>query len=69
MRDFYTPAEVADACFCSTITIIRLFNSGEIKGVFHVPGSRHRRILGRDLRAYMVANGIPTDRLDKKESR
>jgi CheY-like chemotaxis protein len=44
-------------------TIIRCFDSGQLKG-FRVPGSRFRRIPREQLFVFMRDNGIPTDALE-----
>ncbi|MCA9030798.1 MAG: response regulator transcription factor, partial [Planctomycetaceae bacterium] len=44
-------------------TIIRCFDSGQLKG-FRVPGSRFRRIPRDILYKFMKDNGIPTDALE-----
>jgi two-component system OmpR family response regulator len=44
-------------------TIIRCFDSGQLKG-FRVPGSRFRRIPREQLYIFMRDNGIPTDALE-----
>lgn len=57
-KDFYTTAEAAKLCGVSTMTIIRCFDAGKLKG-FRVPGSRFRRIPRASLFAFMKENGIP----------
>ena len=59
----YTTGEAAKICKVSQQTIIRCFDSGQLKG-FRVPGSRFRRIPRDQLYAFMRDNGIPTDALD-----
>ena len=62
MNDVYTTGEAAKICKVSQQTIIRCFDSGQLKG-FRVPGSRFRRIPRNDLFSFMKVNGIPIDAL------
>src|SRR5437764_9223282 len=63
MEDVFTTGEVAKICKVSQQTIIRCFDSGQLKG-FRVPGSRFRRIPRESLFRFMKENGIPTDALE-----
>ncbi|MDZ4656556.1 MAG: response regulator [Bythopirellula sp.] len=63
MKTVFTTGEAAKICKVSQQTIIRCFDSGQLKG-FRVPGSRFRRIPREQLYAFMRDNGIPTDALD-----
>ncbi len=63
MKDVYTTGEAAKICKVSQQTIIRCFDSGQLKG-FRVPGSRFRRIPRAELFSFMRDNGIPTDALE-----
>jgi excisionase family DNA binding protein len=63
MKDVYTTGEAAKICKVSQQTIIRCFDSGQLKG-FRVPGSRFRRIPRSELFMFMRDNGIPTDALE-----
>lgn len=63
-KDVYTTGEAAKICKVSQQTIIRCFDSGQLKG-FRVPGSRFRRIPREDLYSFMRDNGIPTDVLER----
>ena len=63
MKTVFTTGEAAKICKVSQQTIIRCFDSGQLKG-FRVPGSRFRRIPRDQLYAFMRENGIPTDALD-----
>ena len=63
MKTVFTTGEAAEICKVSQQTIIRCFDSGQLKG-FRVPGSRFRRIPRDQLYAFMRDNGIPTDALD-----
>jgi excisionase family DNA binding protein len=59
----FTTGEAAKICKVSQQTIIRCFDSGQLKG-FRVPGSRFRRIPRDQLFSFMRDNGIPTDALE-----
>jgi excisionase family DNA binding protein len=63
MKTVFTTGEAAKICKVSQQTIIRCFDSGQLKG-FRVPGSRFRRIPRDQLFAFMKDNGIPTDALE-----
>ena len=63
VKTVFTTGEAAKICKVSQQTIIRCFDSGQLKG-FRVPGSRFRRIPRDQLFAFMKNNGIPTDALE-----
>jgi excisionase family DNA binding protein len=63
MKTVYTTGEAAKICKVSQQTIIRCFDSGQLKG-FRVPGSKFRRIPRDLLYKFMKENGIPTDALE-----
>ena len=63
MKTVFTTGEAAKVCKVSQQTIIRCFDSGQLKG-FRVPGSRFRRIPRESLYRFMKENGIPTDALE-----
>ncbi len=63
MKTVFTTGEAAKLCNVSQQTIIRCFDSGQLKG-FRVPGSRFRRIPRDNLYRFMKENGIPTDSLE-----
>jgi len=63
MKTVFTTGEAAKICKVSQQTIIRCFDSGQLKG-FRVPGSRFRRIPRDILYKFMKDNGIPTDALE-----
>ncbi len=63
MKTVFTTGEAAKICKVSQQTIIRCFDSGQLKG-FRVPGSRFRRIPRDQLYSFMKDNGIPTDALE-----
>src|SRR5882757_2287034 len=60
MKTVFTTGEAAKICKVSQQTIIRCFDSNQLKG-FRVPGSRFRRIPRDQLYVFMRDNGIPTD--------
>ncbi|MBY0589104.1 response regulator [bacterium] len=62
-KTVFTTGEAARICKVSQQTIIRCFDSGQLKG-FRVPGSKFRRIPRETLHKFMKDNGIPTDALD-----
>ena len=62
-KTVFTTGEAAKNCKVSQQTIIRCFDSGQLKG-FRVPGSRFRRIPREQLYIFMRDNGIPTDALE-----
>jgi excisionase family DNA binding protein len=64
----YTTGEAADVCNLSQQTIIRCFDSGQLKG-FRVPGSKFRRIPHDALLQFMRSNNIPTDELEGSQTR
>jgi excisionase family DNA binding protein len=63
IKTVFTTGEAAKICKVSQQTIIRCFDSGQLKG-FRVPGSRFRRIPRDQLFAFMRDYGIPTDALE-----
>ncbi len=63
MKTVFTTGEAAKICKVSQQTIIRCFDSGQLKG-FRVPGSRFRRIPREALYRFMKDNSIPTDALE-----
>lgn len=63
MKTVFTTGEAAKICKVSQQTIIRCFDSGQLKG-FRVPGSKFRRIPRDILFRFMKENGIPTDALE-----
>ena len=68
MKTVFTTGEAAKVCKVSQQTIIRCFDSGQLKG-FRVPGSRFRRIPRDSLFRFMKENGIPTDALESGRRR
>src|SRR4051812_31858551 len=68
MKTVFTTGEAAKICKVSQQTIIRCFDSGQLKG-FRVPGSRFRRIPREALYRFMRENGIPTDALESGRRR
>ena len=63
MKTVFTTGEAAKICKVSQQTIIRCFDSGQLKGC-RVPGSKFRRIPRDLLYKFMKENGIPTDALE-----
>ena len=63
VKTVFTTGEAAKICKVSQQTIIRCFDTGQLKG-FRVPGSRFRRIPREQLYNFMRENGIPTDVLE-----
>ncbi len=68
MKTVFTTGEAAKICKVSQQTIIRCFDSGQLKG-FRVPGSRFRRIPRDALYRFMKENGIPTDAMESGRRR
>ena len=68
MKTVFTTGEAAKICKVSQQTIIRCFDSGQLKG-FRVPGSRFRRIPREALFRFMKENSIPTDALESGRRR
>jgi two-component system response regulator RpaA len=68
MKTVFTTGEAAKICKVSQQTIIRCFDSGQLKG-FRVPGSRFRRIPRDALYRFMRENNIPTDALESGRRR
>lgn len=68
MKTVYTTGEAAKICKVSQQTIIRCFDSGQLRG-FRVPGSRFRRIPREALYRFMKENSIPTDALESGKRR
>ncbi|HUU59301.1 MAG TPA: response regulator [Phycisphaerae bacterium] len=67
-KSVFTTGEAAKICRLSQQTIIRCFDSGQVKG-FRVPGSKFRRIPRSALLEFMKAHGIPLDGLDNDRIR
>ena len=65
-KSVFTTGEAADICGLSQQTIIRCFDSGQLKG-FRVPGSRFRRIPRDQLVKFMKDNRIPLDALESNK--
>src|ERR1700757_4031133 len=68
MKTVFTTGEAAKICKVSQQTIIRCFDSGQLKG-FRVPGSRFRRSPRDALYRFMKENQIPTDALESGKRR
>ena len=63
MKNVFTTGEVAKICNVTIRTVIKWFESGELKG-FKIPNSRDRRIPKENLIVFMKKHGIPLNRLD-----
>ena len=63
MKTVFTTGEAAKICKVSQQTIIRCFDSGQLKG-YRIPGSRDRRIPTGELIRFMKAHDIPTDEVE-----
>ncbi|HOK09086.1 MAG TPA: response regulator [Candidatus Hydrogenedens sp.] len=64
----FTTGEVASICGVSSDTVSRWFDMGQIKGYRLGPGG-DRRIPYESLRAFMIAHGIPLERLETSETK
>jgi len=58
IKSAYTTGEAAHICSLSQTTIIRLFDSGVLKG-YRVPGSRFRRIPHEELERFLIEHALP----------
>ena len=67
MKTVFTTGEAAKICKVSQQTIIRCFDSGQLKG-FRGPGSRFRRIPRENLIKFMKGNGIPLNNLNAEKN-
>jgi len=63
MKKVFTTGEVARICNVTIRTVIKWFDSGELKG-FKIPNSRDRRIPRENLLEFMQKHGIPIQQLD-----
>jgi hypothetical protein len=59
----FTSGQVAKICRVSNRTVNKWFDAGLLKG-YLVPGGIDRRIPVGDLRAFMLASGMPIEWLD-----
>lgn len=62
----FTTGEVAEICGVSSDTVSRWFDMGQIEGYRLGPGG-DRRIPYESLRKFMIAHGIPLERLETSE--
>lgn len=62
----FTTGEVAEICGVSSDTVSRWFDMGQIEGYRLGPGG-DRRIPYESLRKFMIAHGIPLERLEANE--
>ena len=58
IKPAYTTGEAAHICNLSQTTIIRLFDSGMLRG-YRVPGSRFRRISHEALERFLIDHALP----------
>jgi excisionase family DNA binding protein len=63
MKNVYTTGEVARICNVTIRTVIKWFESGELKG-FKIPNSKDRRIPRDNLIEFMQKHGIPLKNMD-----
>ncbi len=63
-RAVFTTGEAARLCNVTIGTVIRWFDTGELKG-YKIPGSRDRRIPRDELIAFMRMHGIPLGELEE----
>lgn len=63
MKNVYTTGEVAKICNVTIRTVIKWFESGELKG-FKIPNSRDRRIPRESLIEFMKKHDIPLNLID-----
>jgi excisionase family DNA binding protein len=68
IKEVFTTGEAAKIMKVSQQTVIRCFDSGQLKG-FRVPGSRFRRIPREVLYKFMKDNGIPTDAFEQNRQK
>jgi two-component system, OmpR family, response regulator RpaA len=62
----YTTTRVAKLCGLSPHTVLKAFDSGDLKG-FRVPGSLHRRVPDFALREWAVKHRIPLPNIEPAE--
>jgi two-component system response regulator RpaA len=67
-RAVLTTGEVARICNVTIKTVIRWFESGELKG-YKIPGSRERRILRENLVEFLKRHGMPLDGLASRTAK
>jgi len=67
-RKVFTTGEVAKLCHVTIRTVIRWFETGELKG-YRIPGSRDRRIPRDRLIEFMRAHDLPLDQLERRGPR
>jgi len=68
MKTVFTTGEVAEICKISQQTVIRCFDSGQLRGA-RVPGSKYRRIPRDALIEFMKSNDISLSNLDSGKTR
>jgi len=60
----FTTGQAAKICRVAPRTMAKWFDAGRIKG-YRMPGSLDRRIPESNLEAFLVANDMPLDELEK----
>lgn len=66
MKEVFTTGQIAKLCKVAPRTVSKWFDSGRLLG-YRIPGSNDRRVPRKNLRRFLVANGMPTDELDEGE--
>ncbi len=66
--EVFTSGDAAQICGVSADTVARWFDSGQIEG-YRIGTGGDRRIPLGNLRKFMLAHGIPLDRLEENEQR
>ena len=61
-RDIYTTGQIAYACGVAPRTVANWIDQGLLKG-YRVPGSTDRRVTRATLLEFMLAHGMPTNRI------
>lgn len=56
MREVYTTGQLARAMGFCPRTIVRFIDRGLFPGAYRMPGSRHRRVPAKALRAFQAAH-------------
>ncbi len=62
MKEAFTTGDVARICRVTINTVVKWFDTGEIKG-YRVPSSRARRVARKDLLKFMRKHKLPMDEL------
>ena len=62
MKKSFTTGNIARICRVTINTVVKWFDSGELKG-YRIPSSRARRVKRKDLLAFMKKHDFPMDRI------